>query len=148
MKDYLVTGGLGFIGSHLVQALLRLTNTRVWIVDDGENASWNPRKGRVDYNDKVRDLLVQIMGGYEVEDDNKNPELICISGDCAHKNILDRIRAGHFQGVFHLAANVSVAKSIEEPIVTLDQNVKKTLLIAKACADGQTRLVFSSSAAV
>tara|TARA_Y100001938_G_scaffold131054_1_gene187676 strand:- start:859 stop:1863 length:1005 start_codon:yes stop_codon:yes gene_type:complete len=148
MRDYLVTGGFGFIGSHLVEALLKLEDTRVWIIDDGENASWNPRKGRIDYEEQARDLLVQIMGGYDIDNDTRNPRLICISGDCAHRNVLDRIRAGHFRAVFHLAANVSVAKSIEEPMVTLEQNTLKTLKIAKACAQGHTRLVFSSSAAV
>ena len=148
MTDYLITGGLGFIGSHLAESLLRMENTRVWIIDDGENASWNPRKGRIDYGEQARDLLVQIMGGYDINNDSRNPRLICISGDCAHRNVLNRIRAGHFGAVFHLAADVSVAKSIEEPLGTLEQNTVKTLKIAKACADGHTRLVFSSSAAV
>jgi UDP-glucose 4-epimerase len=149
MKDYLVTGGLGFIGSHLVEALLKEDpDNRVWIIDDGVNASWNPRKGRLDYEEQARDLLVQIMGGYDVDNDTRNPRLVCISGDCAHRNVLDRIRAGHFRAVFHLAANVSVAKSIEEPMVTLEQNTLKSLKIAKACAQGHTRLVFSSSASV
>lgn len=149
MKDYLVTGGLGFIGSHLVEALFRKDpEARVWIIDDGENASWNPRKGRLDYDEYVRDLLVQIMGGYDVHDDSRNPQLIHIAGDCAHRNVLNKIRAGHFRAVFHLAANVSVAKSIEEPLVTLEQNTVKTLKIAKACAQGHTKLIFSSSASV
>lgn len=148
MKDYLVTGGLGFIGSHLVETLLKDPNNRVWIIDDGENSSWNPRRGRLDYDEQARDLLVQIMGGYEIDADSRNPRFICISGDCAHRNILGRIRAGHFRAVFHMAANVSVAKSIEEPMVTLEQNTLKTLKIAKACAQGRTKLIFSSSAAV
>jgi len=148
MNDYLITGGLGFIGSHLVQELLKDANNRVWIVDDGTNAAWNPRKGRIDYEVQVRDLLVQLMGGYEVVNDDRNPSLVCISGDCAHSNVLDRIRAGHFHAVFHLAADASVAKSIEEPLTTLERNVVKSLQIAKACAEGNTRLIFSSSAAV
>ncbi len=148
MTDYLVTGGLGFIGSHLVEELFKMPDARVWVVDDGSSSSWNPRKGRLDANEHIRDLLVQIMGGYDVTIDNRNPRLICISGDCAHINVLDRIRAGHFRAVFHLSANVSVAKSIEEPLVTLEQNTVKTLKLAKACAQGHTRLIFSSSAAV
>lgn len=148
MNNYLVTGGLGFIGSHLVETLLQNENNRIWIIDDGTNPTWNPRKGRIDYEQRVRDLLVQLMASYEVDHDDRNPQLVIISGDCAHRNILDKIRAGHFRAVYHLAADVSVTKSVEEPMTTLERNVVKTLKIAKACAIGKTRLVFSSSAAV
>tara|TARA_Y100000593_G_scaffold77717_1_gene144008 strand:- start:18369 stop:19376 length:1008 start_codon:yes stop_codon:yes gene_type:complete len=149
MKDYLVTGGLGFIGSHLVEALFRNDpQCRVWVIDDGSGACWNPRKGKIDANEHIRDLLVQIMGGYDVDTDSRRPSLVSIGGDCAHNNILNKIRAGHFRAVFHLSADVSVTKSIEEPLNTLEQNVVKTLKIAKACAQGHTRMIFSSSAAV
>tara|TARA_R110002153_G_scaffold177019_1_gene330267 strand:+ start:1059 stop:2066 length:1008 start_codon:yes stop_codon:yes gene_type:complete len=148
MNNYLVTGGLGFIGSHLVQKLLQNKDNRVWVIDDGSNTSWNPRKGKINYGEQTRDLLVPLMGGYEVNDDPRIPNLVSISGSCTHHNILDRIRAGRFRAVYHLAADTSVVKSIEDPIQTLDRNVAKTLYIAKACAEGSTRLVFSSSAAV
>ena len=148
MNNYLVTGGLGFIGSHLVEHLLREDNTRVWIIDDGSSPAWNPRKGRIDHDLYVRDLLVQIMGGYEVDSDVRNPSLVVISGDCAHRNVLARISSGEFRAVFHLAASTSVVKSIENPLDILDKNVAKTLAIAQACAEGKTRLIFSSSAAV
>ena len=148
MKEYLVTGGLGFIGSHLVEELMKDENNRVWIIDDGSNACWNPRKGRLDYDQYSRDLLVQLMAGYEVADDPRSPRLVVISGDCAHSNILDLIRHARFTCVFHLAGSCSVVGSINEPLDYLEQNLFKTLKIAKACAEGQTRLVFSSSAAV
>ena len=148
MINYLVTGGLGFIGSHLVETLMQDENNRVWIIDDGTNATWNPRRGRIDYDEYIRDILVQLMASYEVEHDSRNPRLVILSGDCAHRNVLDKIRAGHFRTVFHLASDVSVIKSIEEPMTTLERNVVKTLKIAKACGEGKTRLVFSSSAAV
>ena len=148
MKEYLVTGGLGFIGSHLVERLLQDENNRVWIIDDGSNACWNPRRGRLDADEHIRELLVQLMGAYEVEHDSRNPRLVCISGDCAHSNILDLIRHARFSCVFHLAGSCSVVGSINEPLDYLEQNLFKTLKIAKACAEGQTRLVFSSSAAV
>ena len=148
MNEYLVTGGLGFIGSHLAEELLKDEKNRVWIIDDGSNACWNPRRGRLDADENIRELLVQLMGAYEVEHDSRNPRLVCISGDCAHSNILDLIRHARFSCVFHLAGSCSVVGSINEPLDYLDQNLIKTLKIAKACAEGQTRLVFSSSAAV
>lgn len=148
MNNYLVTGGLGFIGSHLVQKLLQNKDNRVWVIDDGSNASWNSRKEIGDYNERARDLLVPLLGGYEVNDDPRIPNLVSISGSCTHHNILSRIRAGCFRAVYHLAADISVVKSIEDPIQTLDRNVAKTLYIAQACAEGSTRLIFSSSAAV
>ena len=148
MNDFLVTGGLGVIGSHLVEELMKDENNSVWIIDDGSNACWNPRKGRIDYDTYSRDLLVQLMAGYEVADDPRSPRLVCISGDTAHSNILDLIRHARFSCVFHLAGSCSVVGSINEPLDYLEQNLFKSLKIAKACAEGQTRLVFSSSAAV
>ena len=148
MNNYLVTGGLGFIGSHLVEELLKDENNRVWVIDDGSNACWNPRRGRLDADEHIRELLVQLMGAYEVEHDSRNPRLVCISGDCAHSNVLDLIRHARFSCVFHLAGSCSVVGSINEPLEYLEQNMAKTLKIAKACAEGHTRLIYSSSAAV
>ena len=48
MNNYLVTGGIGFIGSHLVEELLKDEINRVWVVDAGSKACWNPRRGRLD----------------------------------------------------------------------------------------------------
>lgn len=148
MKEYLVTGGLGFIGSHVVEALLREENTRVWVIDNGSNVAWNPAKGRLDYEEQAREILVQLMGGYEVADDPRTPRLVCIHGDFAHPNILDRIATSRFTGVFHLAGRCSVVESFEDPENFLEENTMKTLRLAKACAEGNTRLIFSSSAAV
>lgn len=148
MKEYLVTGGLGFIGSHVVEELLKEENTRVWVIDNGSNVAWNPSRGRIDYEEKSRELLVQLMGGYEVNDDPRAPRLVCIHGDFAHPNILNRIGTSRFTGVFHLAGRCSVVESRDDPEGYLEENVLKTLKLAKACAEGNTRLIFSSSAAV
>lgn len=150
MKEYLVTGGLGFIGSHLVEELLKDENNRVWVVDDSTNAVWNPRRGRLDADGQgqIRDILAPLMGGYEVIDDPRNPRLVCIGGDFAHRNVLDYVRNARFTGVFHLAGHCSVAQSIEMPLDYLEHNFTKTLELAKACAEGRTRMIFSSSAAV
>ena len=148
MNEYLVTGGFGFIGSHLTEELLRDENNRVWIIDDSTNAVWNPRRGRLDANEHIRDLLVQLMGGYEIASDPRNPRLVCVGGDFAHRNVLDLVRSARFSGVFHLAGHCSVTQSIDRPKEYIEHNLTKTLELAKACAEGQTRLVFSSSAAV
>ena len=148
MNEYLVTGGLGFIGSHLTEELLKNENNRVWIIDDSTNAVWNPRRGRLDANEHIRDLLVQLMGGYEVTNDPRNPRLVCVGGDFAHRDVLDLVRSARFSGVFHLAGHCSVTQSIDHPKEYIEHNLTKTLELAKACAEGQTRMVFSSSAAV
>lgn len=148
MNEYLVTGGLGFIGSHLVEELLKDGNNRVWVIDDSSNAVWNPRRGRLDANEQIRDLMVQLMGGYEVTSDPRNPRLVCVGGDFAHRNVLELVRSARFSCVFHLAGHCSVAQSIDMPLDYLEHNVTKTLELAKACAEGHTRLIFSSSASV
>jgi len=148
MNEYLVTGGFGFIGSHLVEELLRDENNRVWIIDDSSNSVWNPRRGRIDANEQIRDLMVQLMAGYEVADDPRDPRLVCVGGDFAHRNVLELVRSARFSCVFHLAGHCSVAQSIDRPLDYLEHNVTKTLELAKACAEGHTRIIFSSSASV
>lgn len=118
----LVTGGAGFIGSHLVRRLLDL-GVHVRIVDNlstGQIANLNP-----------------VIGNIEL-----------IEGDIRDDRLMSRATQG-VDTVFHMAAIASVPLSVANPRLTFDVNVAGTLNVLVAARDaGCRRIVFSSSCAV
>jgi len=124
---YLVTGGAGFIGSHLAQTLLEQGES-VRILD---NFSTGKREN-------IR-ALTQRFDGHQLE---------ILEGD-----IRDAARVGEavrgVEVIFHQAAFVSVPQSMEEPQVCFDVNLTGTsLLFDAARRAGVRRAVVASSAAV
>jgi UDP-glucose 4-epimerase len=120
---YLITGGAGFIGSHLVERLVR----------DGE-------KVRVfDVSSKITksNHLAPISDAIDViEGDIRDPDAISHAMGGVHV-------------VFHLAAEVSVSQSVAHPITAYDVNVMGTLNVLNAARQGVCRrVVFASSSAV
>ena len=120
-KNILVTGGAGFIGSHLVDRL-SLEN-RVIVLDNlssGSLANLERSKDRITF----------------------------IKGDTLDKALLKDIVA-EVELVFHLAANVGNIKSIEDPYFDMDVNIKGTINLLEACLKSNIkRLVYSSSGAI
>jgi len=124
MKKFLVTGGLGFIGSNLIKSLR--VDSKVVCVDDLSSA-------RLDYKD--------------ITEKYSDVEFIteCYSSD----TILNRIEAHEFDGVFHIAAIPRVLYSVENPYKTTDINVSRTVKLLESCIKGSVkRVVFSSSSSV
>jgi nucleoside-diphosphate-sugar epimerase len=122
LATYLITGGAGFIGSHLAEALVLEGNT-VRILD-------NFRTGR-------RGNLAGIRGKAEI-----------LKGDIRDRNTAKTAMRG-VDVVFHQAALVSVAESVEHPKETLDVNVNGTLNILQAAKRARVnRVVMASSCAV
>jgi UDP-glucose 4-epimerase len=118
----LVTGGAGFIGSHLVEALLA-RGDRVRVLD-------NLSSGRLEN-------LSAVINQIEF-----------IEGDVRDEVIVQKATAG-VEFVFHLAAMVSVPKSMVEPMEAELVNAVGTLkLLQAAKAAGVHRLVLSSTCAV
>ncbi|MEG0243183.1 MAG: NAD-dependent epimerase/dehydratase family protein [Pseudomonas sp.] len=118
----LITGGAGFIGSHLCDALLD-KGYAVRILDDLST-------GR-------RDNL-QIA----------HPRLELIEGDVADAGLVTRAAAG-CSAVVHLAAVASVQASVEDPVRTHQSNFIGTLNVCEAMrVHGVRRVLFASSAAV
>ena len=123
MAKYLVTGGAGFIGSHLVGALNRLDH-QVIVLD---NLSSGRRENLAPY----LGLSTQL-----VEGDVRDQSLV--------KNLL-----AEASGAFHLAALVSVPQSIERPMESFSINLEGTLNLLEASRkQGNKKIVFASSAAV
>jgi UDP-glucose 4-epimerase len=122
MASFLVTGGAGFIGSHLVRKLVGLGH-RVRVLD-------NFSTGRFQNLEGLRNQF----------------EWSC--GDAADPEEVARAMAG-IQGVFHLAAIPSVPLSIENPLQTQRSGEIATLVVLDAARRaGVKRVVYSSSCAV
>jgi nucleoside-diphosphate-sugar epimerase len=121
-REALVTGGAGFIGSHLVERLLR-EGWRVRVLDNFSTGS-----------------------GANLESAQRDLEVI--EGDIRDAARVRQACAG-VDTVFHLAALVSVVGSVADPLASHSVNVNGTLSLLVAARDaGVRRLVFSSSTAV
>lgn len=122
MNAYLVTGGAGFIGSHIAQTLA-LKGKKVRVLD---NFLTGKRENLEAFLDKV-DLL---------------------EGDIRDLNVCRRAVRG-MDFVFHQAALPSVQSSIEDPFLTNGINVGGTFNILWAAREAKVRrLVFASSTSV
>lgn len=118
----LVTGGAGFIGSHLVDALLS-SGCDVKVIDDLST-------GRLSNLDHVKDRISFYQN------------------DIRDRDILDDVVQG-CDAIFHLAAMVSVPLTVENPVESAMVNDLGTLFILEAARKHRVRrVVFASSCAV
>src|SRR5512139_2730073 len=122
MASYLVTGGAGFIGSHIAETLVR-QGDEVRVLD-------NLSTGKIEN-------LAGIAGRFEfVEGDIRDLETC--------RRAVEGVRT-----VFHEAALASVARSVEDPLLANAINVTGTLnLLVAARAAGVRSFVVASSSAV
>jgi UDP-glucose 4-epimerase len=127
MKKYLVTGGAGFIGSHIVQALLD-RNATVRLLD---NFSSGTRRNIDELINSGRPGRLEVCEG-DIRDAGKVAEAV--------KGV---------DVIFHEAAFVSVPESMEKPQVCFDVNITGTTTIFEAARKaGVRRAVIASSSAV
>ncbi|MEU1435507.1 UDP-glucose 4-epimerase GalE [Streptomyces sp. NPDC005786] len=118
---WLITGGAGYIGAHVVRAM-RAAGERVVVLDD--LSTGNP--------DRLAD------------------DVPLVRGSAADRALLDRVLAEHeVTGVVHLAAKKQVGESVEKPLLYYRENVAGlNVLLEAVVAAGVRRFLFSSSAAV
>ena len=123
MKTHLVTGGAGFIGSHLVEAL----------VSEG-------RKVRV-LDSLVKGKIASIQPLIDEE------RVEFIEGDVRSRDVVDRAMCG-VDYVFH-TAGVHIKRSIESPEDMIEVNIRGSYNVFKSALDhGVKRVVFSSSSSI
>ena len=128
MANFLVTGGAGFIGSNIVQALLQRGDW-VRVLDDFSTGKWE----NLNFYRMPRDLLSNLE---TVQGDIADPYI------CSHA--MERV-----EYVLHQAAIPSVPRSIALPLESNRANVDGTLNLLVAARDADVkRVVFASSSAV
>jgi UDP-glucuronate 4-epimerase len=127
----LVTGGAGFIGSHLTRRLLS-RGDRVTVLDDF-NDFYDPARKR----DNVEPFL-------------ENPDYLLVEGDIRDEARIDTVFGeGRFDAVIHLAARAGVRPSLQEPILYEDVNCIGTLRLLEAARQhGPNLFLFGSSSSV
>jgi UDP-glucuronate 4-epimerase len=127
----LVTGGAGFIGSHLSRRLLA-RGDRVTVLDDF-NDFYDPQRKRMN--------VAPLLG---------EPHYALVEGDIRDATLVDRLFAGGaFDAVVHLAARAGVRPSLREPLLYEEVNCIGTLLLLEAARrHGPAVFVFGSSSSV
>ena len=120
-KNILITGGLGFIGSHLTNKLIK--NNNITIID-------NLSTGKIDNLENINHENLTLI--------KKDLNSIDLNATLANIDY-----------VFHLAAMSSVPLSIKQPISCNMENVTSTINLLNACVHNNVKkIIFSSSSAV
>ncbi|WP_327376403.1 UDP-glucose 4-epimerase GalE [Streptomyces sp. NBC_01216] len=118
---WLITGGAGYIGSHVVRSMVE-ADERVVVVDDLSSGD-----------------TARVPAGVPLE-----------NGTVLDGAFLDRVLRDHgVRGIVHLAGKKAVGESVERPLFYYRENVTGLEVLLRAAADaGVRRFVFSSSASV
>jgi UDP-glucuronate 4-epimerase len=133
MKTILVTGGAGFIGSHLCERLLK-EGYHIVCLDNFDTV----------YDPQIKIRNVEGIG-------KKFPDLFeLVTGDIRNPEHLAYIfNKSRFDAIVHLAARAGVRPSIAEPLLYQDVNIRGTVMLLEACkSHGVKNFVFASSSSV
>ena len=123
MKTYLVTGGAGFIGSHLVDKLIKHAD-RVLVLDDFSTGSLENLAHLADH-----------------------PALRIVEGDISDADLVKEL-VDQVEAVVHLAAAVGVDRIISHPLSSIRSNVLGTEAVLEACASERKFVLLASSSEV
>ena len=131
MKNILVTGGAGFIGSSFVDLLLSENTFDVTCIDSFDNF----------YDEKIKRENISSASA------NKNFTLC--EGDIRDKDFLDKVFEKNFDVIVHLAARAGVRPSIEQPLLYEEVNIKGTMNLLEIAKEKNIKqFVFASSSSV
>ena len=145
MVKALVTGGCGFIGSHLVKKLLE-EGWKVTVVDD---LSSGYLQNLIEKDVVPRTVLPGLVDILFARENLASDQTLVITADMSDPDVIKHIMQGGYTHVFHLAANPRVEYSVENPTVSTDTNLFKTVALAEMAAkSGVEKFVFASSSAV
>jgi UDP-glucuronate 4-epimerase len=138
-KIILVTGGAGFIGSHLCKALLQ-KNQKVIIIDNFNNF----------YDPIIKKNNIEEVKKFMSSNDIDSNNLQVVEGDIRNIEQLDKLfEENKINLVVHLAAMAGVRPSIKDPLLYNDVNIKGTLNLLEMCKKyGVEKFIFASSSSV
>ena len=130
MSKIVITGGAGFIGSHIAEELA-LMDHEVVIIDNLDDY----------YSPDLKRQNLEILLA--------NPNVRFIEGDITDTNLLRRVIDSDVEFVYHEAAQAGVRISVENPFKPNNVNVLGTLNVLKASLDaGVKRVINASSSSV
>lgn len=146
LRTVLVTGGAGYIGSHVIYALQKTRRFKVISIDNYHNSLPAAL-------DRVQELSRDELPADATEQDIETTKI------ASHKCNLtkpEQIRAvfekygkGGIWGVIHIAAYKAVGESVEIPLAYYENNVAATVYLLQVMAEYNcTKMVYSSSATV
>lgn len=122
-STYLITGGAGFIGSHLSEYLLQQGH-RVFALDNLSTGS----------QDNIRHLL-------------SHPDFHFVRDDIMNTMVLDRL-ASESQIIIHLAAAVGVQLIVDKPVHTIETNIMGSEIVLKTALRYGCRVLMASTSEV
>jgi UDP-glucuronate 4-epimerase len=132
MKNVLVTGGAGFIGSHLADRLIEQGRWNVTVVDDF-NDFYSPELKRRNVSANLDRDTYKL-----VEADIRDRE-----------SLADVFASARFDSIVHLAARAGVRPSLKDPVLYAETNINGTLnLLELAREHGVGQFIFGSSSSV
>lgn len=139
MKNILVTGGAGFIGSSLVDNLL-LNGDKVIIVDNFNNF----------YDPEIKEKNIKEINNNMKNSNISDDKLVLYRADIRSKDAMDNIfNTNKVDIIVHLAAMAGVRPSIADPELYYDVNINGTLNLLEQCKKyGIKKFVFASSSSV
>ncbi len=126
-RQVLITGGAGFIGSHLVDVLLA-QGAAVTVVDDlstGRQSNLDPATAAVGADGDRLEVRVATVS-----------------------DALEAMRDRRFDAIYHLAAAVGVRLVVEDPAASAERNVTETAAVLRFAAAARTPILVASSSEV
>jgi len=130
LSRILVTGGAGFIGSHLCEVLVRSGHEVIAL-------------------DNFDDFYSPAVKRRNLTDLHGDRRLTLIEGDIRDVQLVDEVLGHGVDVLVHLAARAGVRPSIEQPLLYEDVNVRGTLVLLEGCRrHGVGKFIFGSSSSV
>ncbi|KAF8347064.1 THO complex subunit 1 transcription elongation factor-domain-containing protein [Amanita rubescens] len=144
--NVLVTGGAGYIGSHVIYALQKTRRYKVISLDNYHNSqpAALARISQLSWSELPKNPTPLEIQSTEIDSiccDLTKPDAI--------RNVFEKYGKGEIWGVVHIAAYKAVGESTEIPLTYYQNNVSATISLLQTMAEYDcTRIVYSSSATV
>lgn len=138
MRTILVTGGAGFIGSHLSERLL-LEGNKVLVIDNFNDY----------YDPKIKRNNVEEVKKTCIDNNISLENYKVFEGDIRDNEFLKEVFSNNIDSIMHLAAMAGVRPSIQDPALYYDVNITGTVNLLERCRENRVKqFVFASSSSV